>query len=79
MRIPKHKDQSDFSVTIALNGGDAYDGGGTRFFGKLKKAVARPERGHVVAFEGGQLSHSGVKITSGTRYILAVFMDLLFI
>ena len=79
VRLPKHKDQSDFSVTIALNDGDAYSGGGTRFFGKLKKAVARPARGHVVAFEGGELSHSGVKITSGTRYILAVFMDVMFI
>ena len=41
-----------------LGGGDAYGGGGTRFFGKLKKAVARPERGHVVAFEGGELSRA---------------------
>jgi len=75
--LPKHKDQSDFSVTIALNGADEYGGGGTRF-SKLK-AVARPGRGHVVAFEGGELSHSGVKITRGTRYILAVFMDVMFV
>ena len=73
--LPTHQDDSHLSLTIALNGTDEYDGGGTSFedLERSGGAPIRPEKGHVVAFPGA-LRHGGAAVTRGVRYIIAVFM-----
>ena len=68
--LPVHRDQSTHSFTIALNELSAYRGGGT-YFSALGRAV-RPERGHVLSFNG-DLLHGGDPITWGVRYIVVAF------
>jgi hypothetical protein len=65
-QLPIHCDQSQFSFTIALNGLDEYEGGGT-FFEALGRPAAKADVGHVVSFPGGLWAHGGEPITSGTR------------
>ena len=69
--LPTHSDQSLLSFTIALNGPDEYDGGGT-WFEKLGLAVDAPAAGHVVMFPG-RLEHAGHGISRGVRYVIVLF------
>mmetsp|Transcript_11192 Transcript_11192/g.20804 ORF Transcript_11192/g.20804 Transcript_11192/m.20804 type:complete len:653 (+) Transcript_11192:385-2343(+) len=69
--LPVHTDQSQFSCTIALNSMSDYTGGGT-WFADLDKAL-NCDTGGVVAFDGA-MSHGGHCISSGERFIIAVFM-----
>jgi hypothetical protein len=66
--LAKHVDGSDFSFVIALNSG--FEGGGTKFSNGLVKS---PKVGSAVGF-CGQTKHQGLKVTSGTRYIMAGFL-----
>ena len=70
--LPTHVDQSSISVTLALNGLDEYDGGGT-FFPHPINVTARPDVGRAVAFRG-DLKHAGSPVTKGVRYIVAAFL-----
>lgn len=70
--LPTHVDQSSISITLALNGADAYEGGGTAFPSPIE-VIARPDTGHLVAFRG-DLKHAGAPVTKGTRYIVAAFL-----
>ena len=58
-------------MTIALNSSMDYTGGGT-YFVDLGRAL-KIEQGHYISFPGN-LRHGGDPITSGTRYILAMFL-----
>ena len=69
--LPLHTDQSQFSLTVAMNGRDEYDGGGTFFL--QTGAVANCETGGVISFDGS-LEHSGWPILRGTRYIIVAFL-----
>ena len=69
--LPMHSDESEVSLTIALNALGEYDGGGT-YFADLREAV-RPEQGHALAFDGS-LFHGGEPIVRGVRYIIAAFL-----
>ena len=69
--LPMHSDESEVSLTIALNPLGEYDGGGT-YFADLREAV-RPEQGHALAFDGS-LFHGGEPIVRGVRYIIAAFL-----
>ena len=69
--LQKHEDGSEFSFVISLN--DEYEGGGT-FFTKLKKKIILP-KGSAVVFSGKE-THKGIKITSGTRYIVTGFLNI---
>jgi hypothetical protein len=69
--LPLHCDQSQFSLTIAMNSPDQYEGGGTFFF-EIGQAV-NVGAGGMISFDGSLL-HSGHPITQGTRYILAAFL-----
>lgn len=64
-----HEDGSEFSFVIALN--DEFSGGGTRFI-NINKDV-NPAVGCCSIF-CGKNTHSGIKITSGTRYIITGFL-----
>lgn len=67
--LAKHVDGSDFSFVIALN--DDFTGGGTKF---VNGVIKKPSAGGAVGF-CGQTKHQGLKVTSGTRYILAGFLS----
>ena len=69
--LPLHCDQSQFSLTIAMNSLDDYEGGGT-FFAQTGEVV-NADAGGVISFDGSLL-HSGHPITQGTRYILVAFL-----
>ena len=70
--LPAHVDQSEISVTLALNALGEYEGGGTTFPDPTR-VTARPDIGGVVAF-GGDLRHAGAPVTRGVRYIVAAFL-----
>jgi len=69
-----HQDGTPWSFVIALNcPSTEFTGGGTHFVNE--KTTYRPkEAGTAVIFSGKNL-HSGVEVTSGTRYILTGFCN----
>ena len=67
--LPKHRDQSEYSFTIALN--NSFGGGGT-YFTDLNRVIS-PGAGGICGFRGGELEHSGHNISEGIRYICVVF------
>ena len=70
--LPVHSDQSLLSFTIALNDPSEYVGGGV-FISGLGRAIDTPSAGHAVLFPGS-VSHGGAQVTSGTRYIIVLFI-----
>jgi len=66
-----HEDGSVFSFIITLN--DDFTGGGTRFININEDITS--DVGKCVIF-CGQNTHGGIKITNGTRYIVAGFLDI---
>ena len=70
--LPLHCDQSQFSLTITLNSGEEYEGGGT-YFAETGDILNSSEPGAVISFEGALL-HGGHPITRGTRYIIVAFL-----
>jgi hypothetical protein len=66
-----HEDGSIFSFIITLN--DDFTGGGTRFI-NLNEDITGSV-GSCVIF-CGKNTHGGIKITSGTRYIIAGFLNV---
>lgn len=65
-----HRDGSEFSFIIGLN--DGFTGGGTTFKKIGNNIILKPGEGLVFS---GQNEHKGNYITSGTRYILAGFLN----
>ena len=65
-----HEDGSEFSFIIKLN--NDFSGGGTTF--KYKNITPEMNEGDCLIFSG-QNTHKGNNITSGTRYILAGFLN----
>jgi hypothetical protein len=55
---------------LALN--NQYSGGGTYFF-DFDKTIRVPS-GSILSFAGENLLHGGEPVTSGSRYIIAVFL-----
>ena len=72
--LPTHLDESQLSLTVALNERSEFDGGGT-FFEAAGRALC-PEVGRVLAFRGGAVRHGGEPITRGVRYVIAAFLFL---
>ena len=69
--LPVHTDEGQWSLTLALNDLDEYDGGGTLF--ESEKLIIRPNIGELVMFRSSTL-HAGAPVTRGTRYIIAAFL-----
>ena len=69
-KLKKHKDGSEFSFIIALN--NDFTGGGTC----INKTINKLDTGKCLIF-CGQNRHSGIKINSGTRYIVAGFIEII--
>ncbi|KAG7369572.1 hypothetical protein IV203_027318 [Nitzschia inconspicua] len=70
--LPLHYDESTHSCVVALN--DEFDGGGTYVY-DLDEIVT-PPTGGMVSFRGNKTLHGGSPVTSGIRYILAIFLYL---
>ncbi|KAG7345738.1 hypothetical protein IV203_033269 [Nitzschia inconspicua] len=70
--LPLHYDESTHSCVVALN--DEFDGGGTYVY-DLDETVT-PPTGGMVSFQGNKSLHGGSPVTSGIRYILAIFLYL---
>jgi hypothetical protein len=68
-----HNDGSFLSINILLSNSSDFEGGGTFF---NDNTVTNLEQGDVLV-HSGQVKHSGVKITKGTRYILVAFVSLI--
>lgn len=71
--LPLHTDQSDFSLTVAMNDRSNYRGGGT-YFPSLSRHPLSVDAGGLVAFDG-TLLHAGFPLLQGTRYIITVFLS----
>ena len=69
--LPLHCDQSQFSLTIALNSTAEYEGGGT-YFADIGRAI-NCDAGGIISFDGSLL-HGGHPLSSGTRYIVVAFI-----
>lgn len=65
-----HTDGSQFSFIITLN--EEFEGGGTKFLSDGE--TYKLNKGDCLIFNGKN-KHCGVKITSGTRYILTGFIN----
>ena len=76
LSLPEHRDTSVVSFTIALNGGDDFEGGGTWFedLGDVKGEgkVVDGSVGCCTVF-AGPMRHAGYPITKGTRWIAVLF------
>ena len=79
LSLPEHRDTSAVSLSLALNPGEGgegdFAGGGTWFeaLGDERGRVIDAEVGHAVVF-AGPLRHAGYPITSGTRFVLVLFL-----
>lgn len=69
--LPLHSDEGDWSLTLALNSGHEYEGGGTLF--DEHNLLLRPQLGGFTAFRSS-LMHAGAPVSRGTRYIVAAFL-----
>lgn len=69
--LPIHVDESTHSFVVNLNGD--FEGGGT-YFCDYNTTLAPKTPGCLVTFRGSSLRHGGNVVTSGKRYILAVFL-----
>lgn len=68
--LKRHTDGSEYSFVIALN--DDFEGGGTRINNKNIKLGT----GECLIFCGKNY-HSGIKVVSGVRYIIAGFIEII--
>jgi hypothetical protein len=75
---PSHIPQSSHSFVLALNdpcdetGSGSFLGGGT-YFPSLHQVI-NPAAGQLVSFSGGAITHGGLPVVAGIRYILPVFL-----
>lgn len=73
-QLGMHRDGPLVTATIALNGLDEYDGGGTAIEALAPPRTSlRVDTGHVVLHPGA-VRHGGQSITRGVRYVLVFFL-----
>lgn len=70
-RLPLHNDQSDYSLTVAMNSLEEYGDGGTYF--SDTDVTYKTDIGGIISFRG-DLSHAGKMTTTGRRYIIVCFV-----
>ena len=68
--VELHCDCCDITANLSLSRRNTYTGGGT-FIAAMNKVV-KLEQGEVL-LHPGNLVHSGVPITAGTRYLMVTF------
>jgi len=67
-----HSDQSDITVSVLLNDGSDFEGGGTYFLDEL---VVKLEQGDML-IHSGNVKHAGLSISNGRRYLFTAFIKL---
>ena len=72
-RQPPHRDGSLLSCNIALSDPEDFEGGGTHFEA-LGGAPLQQVQGHAICHASGA-RHSGHPISSGTRWVLVIFVN----
>jgi hypothetical protein len=70
-----HQDGTTISVNILLNDTSEFMGGGTYFIDDITTKINQGD----MLIHSGHVKHSGSKITSGKRYILVFFINMLFV
>ena len=74
-KLRPHHDSSSYTVNIALNNPDEYEGGGTHFI-KTDYTKKDCQMGTMLLHPGRVTHyHQGLPITKGKRYILVAFID----
>ena len=74
-KLRPHHDSSSYTVNIALNNPDEYEGGGTHFI-KTDYTKKNCQMGTMLLHPGRVTHyHQGLPITKGKRYILVAFID----
>ena len=68
-----HSDGGDITVNILLNNPSEFEGGGTFFADDNITHLL--EKGDML-IHNGIVSHSGLKITAGKRYVLVIFFEI---
>jgi hypothetical protein len=72
VELGMHRDFLALTVNIALNDPSEYQGGGT-ILEALSNTPIRLEKGHAL-IHPGDVRHAGSTVTSGTRYVLVLFL-----
>mmetsp|Transcript_49052 Transcript_49052/g.101313 ORF Transcript_49052/g.101313 Transcript_49052/m.101313 type:complete len:407 (-) Transcript_49052:489-1709(-) len=72
VELGMHRDFLALTVNIALNDPSEFEGGGT-VVEALSKTPIRLEQGHAL-IHPGDVRHAGSSITSGSRYVLVLFL-----
>ena len=72
VELGMHRDFLALTVNIALNDPTEFEGGGT-IVEALSKSPIRLKRGHAL-IHPGDVRHAGTSITSGSRYVLVLFL-----
>jgi hypothetical protein len=67
-KLEKHTDACHLTVNIALNDSNSFEGGGVQFADGIKY---KGNTGDAIVHS--RVSHSGIEITKGTRYVLVAF------
>ena len=71
--LEQHTDDSDMSVIISLSDKSNYIGGGTKFENGF---IVKQDQGDILMFPS-KFRHEGLPITSGTRYLLVFFINII--
>lgn len=74
--LEKHKDGSFISFNILLNNDKDFEGGGTLFELDDTNMIIKSTKGDLIIHRG-DISHAGLKIISGVRYVLVGFLNYL--
>lgn len=84
-RIERHVDAGEMTFSVLLNDPREFQGGGTRFFGRVwhpendttttlpENYILAPREAGTLVFHGGFVTHESVPVHEGTRYLLIGF------
>lgn len=84
-RIERHVDAGQMTFSVLLNDPREFQGGGTRFFGRVwhpendttttlsENYILAPREAGTLVFHGGFVTHESVPVREGTRYLLIGF------
>ena len=85
-KIYAHADAGDVTFTVLLNDPSEFEGGGTKFFGRVYKdgwvrdvgddATMSPRAPGGLVVHGGDVTHESIEVTRGTRYVLIGFSNV---
>ena len=85
-KIHTHADAGDVTFTVLLNDPSEFEGGGTKFFGRVYKegwvrdvgddATMSPRAPGGLVVHGGDVTHESIEVMRGARYVLIGFSNV---